>query len=755
MTKTPYHKDQAQQKCSQTALETYRLMEMAVSHLRPRQSAVFLEQVLERINAIDQTPHSESILECAADFCRINWALVLPFFVTSQKLHQTTDLIVPWSQLACELARHDVDVSLTYIEQTPSAMDHRGIASLLLWGQLALEALLTAGSEIKLWKAVKTYLIEAASYQCGYPLSRWQFFLEQALRIAKVSPSAAEAFVQMGNRMCLLLTDEETANWVAEGLDTCRLEQELVNYFSGTSLKALETRDELATGIALKDRSQTLSLICEAALGRPVRMQSNSALIGYKGFSGGAATDGRTIFLPDTAPSSGLLKLMALHQAMLLDHNRYLENAGKITFDPIPIHLEADQRLTDLLPGLLADMKAAVDSDLPATYPYKLDKRITVPPPWWGDILPELINQTNATIEQVKKQASDEYADVPPEVIETLLTAMMAQGERDGDALWEMFREMLDNMIFESPDAEDLQENVRTFFYKEWDSNISDYKLDWCLVRQRLPDDEPNDFVNELRNRLHGIITLLQRQFTKLKPERFRKFRAQPTGDALDIDALVQARVDMRTGSFLSENVYVRRDKRIRDVAVLFLLDLSGSTEEQINGRRVVDIQKEAMALMAEALESLDDPYAIYGFSSEGRFRVDMFTVKDFNDAYDETVQFRLGNLEPLGLTRMGAVIRHGIYKLEVIPATVKLMVILTDGRPYDLEYGTLDYAIADTGKAIREARRTRIHPFIITSDQKGADYLRKISADTQSIVLPRVESLPTLLPTLYKRLTI
>jgi hypothetical protein len=730
-------------------------MKMAVSHLRPRKSALLLDQALEGIKAIDQTSYGKHILTCASDLCRLNWALILPFFEASQKLHQTKDLIDPWSQLACELARHDIDVAVTFIEQTPAAMQHRGTASLLFWGELALEALIAAGSEAKMWLAVKTYLIEAATYQCGYPLSRWKFFLEQALRIARVSSSAAEAFIQMGNRMCLLLTDEETANWVDEGLDACRSEQELVNFFSGTSLKALETRDGLATGIALKDRRQTLSLICEAALGRPVKMQSNTALIGYKGFSGGAATDGRTIFLPDTAPSFGLLKLMALHQAMLLDHSRYLENAGRIIFDPVPIHLDADRRLIELLPGLLTEMKAVVENHLPSTYPHKLDKNITVPLPWWGDILPELINQTNATIALIKKQASDENADVPPEVIETLLAAMMAQGERDGDALWEMFREMLDNMVFESPDAEELQENVRTFFYREWDQNLSDYKLDWCLVRQRPANDEPNDFVEMLRNRLHGIIALLRRQFTKLKPERFRKYRAQPTGDALDIDALVQARVDMRTGSFLSENVYIRRDKRIRDVAVLFLVDLSGSTAEQINGRRVVDIQKEAMVLMAEALESLNDPYAIYGFSSEGRFRIDMFTVKDFNDPYNQTVQFRLGNLEPLGLTRMGAVIRHGIYKLEGISATVKLMVILTDGRPYDLEYGTLDYAIADTGKAIREARRTRIHPFIITSDQKGADYLRRISADTQSIVLPRVESLPTLLPALYKRLTI
>ena len=701
-------------------------MTAAVSHLRTRKSAVLLGQVLEQIDVIDQTPYGENVLKGAAELCRLNWALILPFLEASRKVHQNNDFITPWTRLACELARQDIDVAVTFIEQTPTAMEHRGAASLLYWGELALESLIAAGSEVKMWKAAKAYLREAAAYQCGYPLSRWKFFLDQTMRIAAVSASAAEGFVQMGNRMCLLLTDAETAQWVDEGLAACRSEQELVNFFSGTSLKALEARDDLATGIALKDRIQTLTLICEAALGRPVKMQSNIALIGFKGFSGGAATDGRTIFLPDTAPNFGLLKLMALHQAMLLDHSRYLENGGKIFFDPVPIHLDADKRLTVLLPGLLKEMEAALNNDLPTTYPHKLDKKIRLPLPWWGDILPELIDQTNATIASIKKQASDAYEDVPPEVIETLPAAMMAQGERDGDALWEMFREMLDNMVFDSPDAEELQENVRTFFYKEWDQNLSDYKLDWSLVRQRPANGDPNDFVDELSTRLHDIITLLRRQFMKLKPERFRKYRAQPNGDALDIDALVQAHVDMRTGSGLSENVYIRRDKRIRDVAVLFLLDLSGSTEEMVNNRRVIDVQKEAMALMAEALDALGDPYAVFGFSSEGRFRVDMFSVKDFSEPYDEKVRYRLGNLEPLGLTRMGAVIRHAVYKLQGVSATVKLLVLLTDGRPYDLEYGTLDYAVADTGKAISEARQARIHPFIITSNHKGAEYLNQ-----------------------------
>ena len=740
---------------SALARDTFQRFEKAVSHLRTRKSSIFLVQAQKLIEDVDGTPLGEDILKGASELCRLNWALILPYFHTLKKLPRDRDMIPPWTQLARELAGQDIDVAVTFVEQTPVALEHRGVEGLLQWGQLALETLAHKGTRTEIWKAVKAYLEEAGSCRCGYPLSRWQFFLQQAVRIAEVSPGAAEVFIQLGNRMCLLLTDDETARWVDDGLGTCRSEAQQINFFGGTSLKAMESRDGLATGVVLKDRSQTLSLICEAALGQPVKIQSNTALVGHKGFTGGAATDGHTIFMPDTVPTFRLMKLMALHQAMLLHRQDFSEKPEKASFDPTPLHLDADRRLLKLLPGLITAMEQTALPALPETYPLGFEKRITPSLPWWGDILPELISQTNATFSEIKERTSEAYGDVPPELVEALLSTMMAQGERDGDALWEMFREMLDNMVFDSPDMEELQENVKTFFYKEWDRTLSDYKLDWCLVRQRFAGDNPNDFVGRIRDERHGLITLLRRQFMKLKPERFKKYRAQPSGDALDIDALVQAMVDKRTGSFLSENVYVRRDKRIRDVAVLFLLDLSGSTEEEINGRRVVDIQKEAMAMMAEALDSLGDPYAIYGFSSEGRFRVDLFSVKDFGEPYNQTVQYRLGNLEPLGLTRMGAVIRHAVHKLEGVSAAVKLLVILTDGRPYDLEYGNLEYATADTGKAIGEARRAKIHPFIITSDQKGAEYLRKISSETQSIVLPRVEALPTMLPALYKRLTL
>jgi nitric oxide reductase NorD protein len=220
------------------------------------------------------------------------------------------------------------------------------------------------------------------------------------------------------------------------------------------------------------------------------------------------------------------------------------------------------------------------------------------------------------------------------------------------------------------------------------------------------------------------------------------------------VDSLIKEVVDKRAGSSFSENVYVRRDKTTRDVAVLFLLDTSASTEEKVAGRRVLGIQKDAVVVMTEALNHLGDQYAVYGFNSEGRFKVNMLAVKTFSESGDQGVGDRLGGMEPDGLTRLGGALRHATRQLTAVEVKVRLLIILTDGRPYDLDYGDLEYAVADTKKAVMEARKERIHPFIITSDKEGADYLKQITRWTQSIVLPRVELLPFMLPAVYRRLT-
>jgi uncharacterized protein YegL len=599
-----------------------------------------------------------------------------------------------------------------------------------------------------MWKAVKGYLEESVANKCNTELDRWNFNLRQAAAISFKSPNAAEEFIRMGSRVCLVLDETQTINWVQSGLTECDSETELITFFGAKSLRALENRDSLVGKIQLKDKIGTLSLICEAFLGRPLKIRSNTTLIGVRDFTGGPATDGRAIYLPETSATFTLMKLSALHQAALMTMDDWINSYSSDEISSSKIHQEADRRVLEKLPKFRSDMLKLCPNCFDDE-----DHLANTRVPWWGDLLPGLVHQTQRVISKVSDAFEEQ--DIPPELLEAFLETLWAKGDRDPNSLTDRLAKMLDEIEFESPDAEDLEDTIRTFFYKEWDSELHDYKLDWVLVRERSVKEDPNPFAQQTADRLRGIVKLVRNQFVRLRPQNFKKLKAQSFGDDLDIDALIQAIVEMKSGSHMREDIYIRRDKRIRDVAVLFLVDLSGSTEEQVNGRRVIDIQKEAMTLMAEALDSLGDPFAIYGFCSEGRFRVDLFSVKSFEDDYQDAVRFRLGNLEPANLTRMGAVIRHGIAKLEPVDAMIKVMIIITDGRPYDLEYGNLDYAMADTRKAFKEARSKRIHPFVITSDDKGITYLRQICSQTQSIILPKVEVLPRILPALYKRLTL
>jgi Mg-chelatase subunit ChlD len=735
-------------------LKAFDAASSSVSHLRPQTSQKFLRLARAKIKDTEAIDNGDIILAQAAPVCKANWSLFLPFLDAAVAIPKAYGLVSKWAQTAALLAAYDFDAAAAFLTHTPRAVEtFTNKEALKLWGRQGLDAFEAARDKRKIWKAVKAYFMESPEPSCGYPLERWSFFLEQAIRISSISVDAAEGFIRHGNRVCLLLSETETVRWIDRGLNGASSPSELINYFNGTSMKSIETSEVLVSGVALKNKQNILSIICEAMLGHPVTIRSNASLLGCDGFTGAAATDGVSIFLPKMAPDFGLYKLMTLHQAMLLQGLPYTGLNGAVLSDPLQIHLDADQRLIRRLPGLVNEMDRQLSAlntgDAKGTHVTGMAVK-----PWWGDILPALIRETDNTIVQVKEKALEAYGDIPEALLDILVASLLSAGERKTDKLWEMLGEMLENIEFASPDAEELQEKVKTFFYKEWDNNISDYKIDWCQVRQRIAGEDPNDFVHKVNERLRGIILLIRKQFMKLKPETFRKYKAQPIGDALDIDALVQALTDMRSGATMSENVYIRQDKRVRDVSVFFLVDLSGSTEEEIGGRKIIDIQKEAMAIMAEALETLGDSYAIYGFSTEGRFRVDMFSVKEFKDEWNETTQNRLGNLHPKGMTRMGSVVRHATYKLEQVSSVIKLLVILTDGRPYDIEYGNLEYAVSDTKKAVQEARSKNIHPFIITSDQKGSDYLQMISPQTECIILPRVEVLPTLLPALYRRLT-
>jgi nitric oxide reductase NorD protein len=301
---------------------------------------------------------------------------------------------------------------------------------------------------------------------------------------------------------------------------------------------------------------------------------------------------------------------------------------------------------------------------------------------------------------------------------------------------------------------EDLGE--QTFFYDEWDHKIEDYRPAWCTLREQRATRVHEGFVAATFHEHGGVVSQIRRNFQLMRPERLRKMRFQPDGDDLDLDGLVEHVVDRRARVSPTERVYIKRDKKDRDVATAFLVDMSSSTDRKIDGRkRIIDIEKESLLLMCEALEAIRDEYAIFGFSGSGRDDCQFYTVKAFGERYDARVKGRIGGIYGRQKTRMGPALRHATKQLMAVDAHVKLMILLTDGKPYDSDtYQDNTYAQEDTKMALREARREKIHLFCVTVDQEGADYLPHMYSDANFVVVDDVRTLPQKLPQLYRRLT-
>ena len=306
----------------------------------------------------------------------------------------------------------------------------------------------------------------------------------------------------------------------------------------------------------------------------------------------------------------------------------------------------------------------------------------------------------------------------------------------------------------EGDDDEDLGERV--FHYDEWDHKIEDYRPAWCILTEHRQTRTQEGFVAATFYEFGGVVTQIRRNFQLMRPEALRKMRRQEDGDDLDTDGLVEYVVDRRARIAPTPRVYVKREKRDRDVTTAFVVDMSSSTDRKIDGRkRIIDIEKEALLLMCEALEAIRDEYAIYGFSGSGREDCQFYVVKELGERYDDRVKGRIGGIYARQKTRMGPALRHATRRLAAADSHVKLMILLTDGKPYDSDtYQDNAYAQEDTKMALREARREKIHLFCVTVDREGADYLPHMYSDANFVIIDDVRTLPQKLPQLYRRLT-
>jgi nitric oxide reductase activation protein len=294
-----------------------------------------------------------------------------------------------------------------------------------------------------------------------------------------------------------------------------------------------------------------------------------------------------------------------------------------------------------------------------------------------------------------------------------------------------------------------------TYLYPEWDAVAGRYLPDWCLLRVGRPRIVQRP-VRPVPSR--HLLPELVRQLERIRPAGRDFVPRMPSGDDLDLDACVEAIVDLRAGVRPSERIFVDVVERRRDVAVAFALDLSSSTAERLSGpTRIIDLQRDAVSLLVEALERVGDAYGIYGFSGGGRDDVRLSVVKDLEERRSPAMLHRLAGLTPDHTTRMGPPIRHLTSLLERSEASTKILLIISDGRPFDLDYGqqygdeaVLTYAVADTARAMDEARSRGVRPYLITVDPAGGDYLSQICDPQEYHVISDARDLPSALAQLY-----
>jgi nitric oxide reductase NorD protein len=299
-------------------------------------------------------------------------------------------------------------------------------------------------------------------------------------------------------------------------------------------------------------------------------------------------------------------------------------------------------------------------------------------------------------------------------------------------------------------DGEDFADDgTGTHLYNEWDHKRRHYRKDWCVLREFDVAPVDNGFVEDTLARYRPQVAQLKRTFEMLRDED-RLLKRQSTGDDIDFDALVAGYADLRSGMELPERLLTRRHKAERDLAALFMVDMSGSTKGWIN-----DAERESLVMLCEALEVLGDRYAIYGFSGVTRKRCEIFRIKRFDEPYDSTVKQRIAGITPQDYTRMGVAIRHLTKLLNEVDARTRLLVTLSDGKPDDYsDHYRGEYGIEDTRQALIEAHHAGIKPFCITIDHEARDYLPHLYGPVNWTLVDNVERLPLKVADIYRRLT-
>lgn len=327
----------------------------------------------------------------------------------------------------------------------------------------------------------------------------------------------------------------------------------------------------------------------------------------------------------------------------------------------------------------------------------------------------------------------------------------------DAEEIWvletEFFRDSEETSLNEQ---EGKQQVSRPYHYPEWDYKIQLHRPDWVTVLERKPPIGDPDFMEGLLEENKGLASHIRHLIDSLQPQGLVRHKRQEDGHDIDIDAAIEAMVDLRMGVSPDNRIHIRLDRHSRDLAVLVLLDLSKSTNETLEGtdRTVIEVTREATALLSWAIDGIGDPFAVHGFCSDGRHDVLYYRFKEFAEPYGDDVKARLAGMKGELSTRMGGALRHAGEALKRQPQSKKLILMVSDGEPADIDERDPQYLRNDTKKAVEELAAEGITTYNLTLDSEADDYVGRIFGPGGYTVLDNIQRLPEKLPDLFAGLT-
>ena len=332
-------------------------------------------------------------------------------------------------------------------------------------------------------------------------------------------------------------------------------------------------------------------------------------------------------------------------------------------------------------------------------------------------------------------------------------------GYRDDNRhLWRFHELSDDEDMFEEHRPPLVAEEVKSLpprHYPEWDYNSQTYRPDWVSVYERLHPSGNAADIDSLLAKHSALAKRLKRLLDLLKPQNKVRLRYQESGSELDLDIAIRSLIDLKAGGNPDPRINMSHRTDGRNIAVMLLLDLSASLNEKAAGstQTILELSQEAVSLLAWSIEQLGDPFAIAGFHSNTRHDVRYLHIKGYGEHWNDEVKGRLAAMQAGYSTRMGAAMRHAAHYLQAQKADKKLMLILTDGQPSDVDVHDTRLLTEDARQAVKELDQTGVFTYCINLDPNADAYVSDIFG-TRYTVIDHIERLPEQLPQLFIALT-